>query len=439
MGILALRIIDGPVPLVVEGIAVIALLAVLARRPPRGRPVWRWVLELAAIAGLGAGVGVLACWVFGDLLDLFGVGLTLPARGWVAGAFAGVALGIVGLVRHGVPRRVVGGVAIVASVLAGTLGVNAAFGQYTTVASVFDLSTIPALPGADLNGSAQQPGALPVSAGWSAPVGMPAKGLVGSVTIPATVSGFHARPAVVYLPPAARTAHPPALPVVMLMSGQPGSPEDLFGAGKLERQLDAYAADHGGLAPIVVVPDQLGAPNRNPMCVDSVIGDSATYLTVDVPAWIRTHLTVLDGPEHWAIGGWSQGGTCAIQLGAAHPELFSVVLDVSGELAPAVGSVDATIAAGFGGDEDAYQAALPQSILAAKAPYPADSFAVFAYGELDTKYGPGSAVIEAAAREAGWQTALIESPGTAHDWYTVRYAWGQAFPELFAHLGLVAG
>ncbi len=187
--------------------------------------------------------------------------------------------------------------------------------------------------------------------------------------------------------------------------------------------LNAYAAEHAGLAPIVVVPDQLGAPNRNPMCLDTAIGNSATYLAVDVPNWIRGHLNVMQGAEHWAIGGWSQGGTCSIQLGAAHPDLFSAVLDVSGELGPSIGSADATTDAAFGGDASAYQAALPVSILAASAPYPAGRYGVFAFGELDTEYGPGSAVLEAAARDAGWgETTLIESPGTAHDWYTVRYA-----------------
>src|SRR5262249_38110816 len=159
------------------------------------------------------------CWLLGDVLDLFGVTLTLPMRGWVAAAFAASAVGIAGLVRHGALRRLVAGVAVVASLLAGALGVNAAFGQYTTVASVLDLSPTPALPDAALQGRAQPAGPLPVSAGWAPPADMPSSGLVGSVRIPATESGFAARPAVVYLPPAARTAHPPALPVLMLMSG----------------------------------------------------------------------------------------------------------------------------------------------------------------------------------------------------------------------------
>jgi len=46
--------------------------------------------------------------------------------------------------------------------------------------------------------------------------------------------------------------------------------------------LDAYAANHEGLAPIVVVADQLGTPTANPLCLDSALGKSETYLARDL-------------------------------------------------------------------------------------------------------------------------------------------------------------
>jgi len=51
-----------------------------------------------------------------------------------------------------------------------------------------------------------------------------AAGVVSTVVIPGSVSGFAARPAWVYLPPAALVRNPPALPVLVLLHGQPGSP-----------------------------------------------------------------------------------------------------------------------------------------------------------------------------------------------------------------------
>ncbi len=98
--------------------------------------------------------------------------------------------------------------------------------------------------------------------------------------------------------------------------------------------MDALATIDRGLAPIVVVPDQLGPRSANPMCVDGKLGNSRTYLTRDVPAWITSHLKVQTAAAAWTIGGFSQGGTCAIQLGAGDPSRFGNLIDVSGEGRP---------------------------------------------------------------------------------------------------------
>ncbi len=64
----------------------------------------------------------------------------------------------------------------------------------------------------------------------------------------------------------------------------------MFTAGQMGTVLDAYARAHHGRAPIVLSVDQLSAPGRNTMCVDSRLGDVDTYVTEDVPAWVRSHL-----------------------------------------------------------------------------------------------------------------------------------------------------
>ncbi len=144
---------------------------------------------------------------------------------------------------------------------------------------------------------------------------------------------------------------PPALPVVVLLPGQSrgSGPEDLETGGHIAETMDAVATLHAGLAPIVVVPDQLGPDSGNPMCVDGPLGNSRTYLEQDVPAWITSHLRVQTGASAWTIGGFSQGGTCAIQLGAGDPGRFGNLIDVSGELGPTLGSPEASIARGFSG------------------------------------------------------------------------------------------
>jgi enterochelin esterase-like enzyme len=429
-----IRVIGGPLPLVLGILAALAALVLVLRPLPRARRL-PWAAAVVVALSMGAGLGLLVCWLVGDVINAFDVSLSPTSRAWVAIAFAGVALATVSLFRSRARRRVAAIAGAVIFVLLGAVGVNADFGQYPTVASILGISSLPDLPVEDLAAQRASIGSAAATPDWRSPAGVPSKGVVGGVTIAATVSHFAARQALVYLPPAALVANPPALPVLVMLSGQPGSPENVFISGHLDAVLDGIAAQHHGLAPIVVVPDQLSAPEKNPMCVDSAIGNSATYLTVDVPAWIRANLDVQSGSSAWGIGGFSQGGTCAIQLGAGHPDLFGSIVDISGELEPKVGTPEVTIAKGFAGDAAAYAAAKPLSIIARHAPFP-DTVAIFAVGELDAKYTPWIATVATAGKSAGMHTTVLTSPGTAHDWHTVKYALENGMTVLYARWGL---
>jgi S-formylglutathione hydrolase FrmB len=370
--------------------------------------------EVLAWAAVGVLVGAGIAWLASDVLDLFGVGLSPTTRMWSAALFAGLALVILGLVTLPRRGRVVAVLALPLVLLTAAAGVNSDFGQFPTLRTALGIPVFGALDTKPTIGT---------------------HGTVGTVIIPPTLSGFHARPALVYLPPAAIQVHPPVLPVVEMLSGQPGSPQDVFTAGHLASILDGWAAKHGGTAPIVVVPDQLGAPEQNPMCVDSALGNSATYLTVDVPTWVRAHFRVASAPAGWAIAGFSQGGTCAAQLGAGHPELYGTLFDISGELAPKAGTPEQSVQAAFGGSQAVYAAAAPAAILAAHAPY-RSLRAILAVGGNDARYLPWTHTLADAATAAGVSTTIIISPGTSHDWPTVRYAWSTAMPLLARALGL---
>ena len=442
-GFASVSITSGWLPIVVDvaaiGLLVAVLLGLFIRRP-RMRPL----LIVVLAAALGVAVGLFLSWLLSDRLDLFDVSLSPVSRAWVAGAFGGAGIGIAALFRRGRWQRVVAGAAIPIVLLAGAIGVNADFGQYTTIGSLAGGAAATRLPASAL--ALQQPGAPGLTATakkdvsaplWRepAPSGLPKHGIVGTVRIPGTASHFAARDAYVYLPPAALVAHPVALPVLILLSGQPGGPANVILAGKVPQIMNTFAAAHHGLAPIVVVPDQLGAPQLNPMCLDSSLGNVKTYLTVDVADWIRTHLTVQTAASAWAIGGYSEGGTCSIQFGSADPQHFGNILDISGQLAPKNGSLAQTIQLGFGGDSAAYQAALPEHVLAANTPY-RDTTAVFVTGQLDAKYSAISVTMSAAASAAGMHVTRLVSPGTAHDWHTVQWALVDAAGPIYAHLGL---
>ncbi|TPW77955.1 alpha/beta hydrolase [Schumannella soli] len=444
-------IIGGPLPWIIGALAALALgLAIVLtlrgrrlRGPHISRPL-RATIVLAA-AALGAGIGAALCWLLSDQLQVLEVSLSPVSRAWVAAAFAAVAAFAATMVFTPAGGRVIATFGVVLAVTVGALGVNADFGQYPSIGSILGAPAEAPLPASLLaaqkqhapGGTAPRDGDADDLTHLAAPADQPRDGVIGTVTIPATTSHFAARHAYVYLPPRAIASPQTALPVLILLSGQPGGPDNMVQAGDLRRIADGYASHHDGLAPIIVVPDQLSRPDNNPMCLDSALGNSATYLTVDVPHWILTHLDVDDVNGAWALGGFSQGGTCTIQLGSQHPELFTALLDISGQVAPFNTSVANTIAVGFHGDAAAYRAALPLTVLAARAPY-ANTTAVFSSGELDARYGPGVTQMAAAAKAAGMSVTRITSPGTAHDWTTVRWSLAHGLPTIAQHLGLGA-
>lgn len=156
-------------------------------------------------------------------------------------------------------------------------------------------------------------------------------GAVVEVVIPGVVSGFHGRPAVVYLPPAWFLRPKPALPVVELLHGSPGGPRDWTRAAAVDVTSDRYAAFHRGQAPIIVSPDINGSFDGDSECTDGTAGNVETYLTVDVPHWVDASLAPSRLSRDWAIGGLSEGGTCAMSLSLRHPAQFPTFLDFGGD------------------------------------------------------------------------------------------------------------
>ncbi len=435
--LLGVNIISGwfPVSVMVFGLVVVVILAFasLGRRVPRRR----WVTRIGLAAVFGAVGGWCVGWWVSDLWNPFDAALSVGTRLWLMATGVGIGLAVANLWGTRWWARVVAIVSIPTIVFVGAVGVNADVGEYPTLSAALNLTAIAPLnirQSPDLTSS----GASPTWQNWKPPPVMPRTGTLGSVTIPGIVSHFTARPAIVYLPPAALVASGPQLPVMIVMSGQPGTPSDIFVKGAFRHALDGFAAVHNGMAPIVVVPDQLGTQTANPMCVDSPLGNSASYITVDVVDWIQAHLNVDPDRTAWTIGGFSQGGTCAIQLGAADPGRFGSILDISGQEAPRNGTRAHTIGVGFGGDSPKYDAAAPLTILAKNAPY-VDEFAVFAVGENDTRYRPVQEKLSRAAIAAGMTVDAVTIKGTAHDWYTATEGLRQGLELVDQRLGLAAG
>jgi enterochelin esterase-like enzyme len=216
-----------------------------------------------------------------------------------------------------------------------TLGINAFYGLHPTLASFLGISLAPKVDLDPVQPHAPVQHQAPLWESWKPPADLPAEGTTAEVVIPPKISGFASRPAGLYLPPAAQVPNPPALPLVVLMMGQPGTPDPQFIAAVLNN----YASQHDGLAPIVVVADQLGDPYVDNLCLDSPLhGRPETFINRDVVDWARSHLHIIDDRKYWTIAGYSPGGQCAISFAAKYPSVWGNVLDISGEEYPGAGS-----------------------------------------------------------------------------------------------------
>jgi enterochelin esterase-like enzyme len=446
--ILTLNIVDGTVVVIFSLLSALALGYLVVRRTNlrsasepismRKHPTRRWLVTVLAGAGVGAVAAVAILFVCEGVLNVFGLPLDPDTHAWVIGAFAAVGVAVVNLWTSRWWRKAIAVVAILLFAGTATLGINAGYGLNPTLASLLNIDTghplaVPRpLASATPTPTASAP-PQPLWESWKPPAGMPATGKFGTVTIPNTASGFVARPAYLYLPPAALVPNPPALPVLIMMMGQPGGPES---SALFLPTLNAMAAANRGLGPIVLTIDQIGSPTKNPLCIDSPAGKVHTYVMTDVVNYIRANLHVATGRRYWAVGGYSNGGECALSFGAKHPDVFGSILDISGEIGPSLGSASTTLRLGFGGNTAAYDAEQPLTIM--KATHYTDTLAIFTSGSKDSVYTPQGAIAEAAAKAVGMTTARFIGPGVGHRSDAILFALPKGLPLLYPRWELQA-
>jgi S-formylglutathione hydrolase FrmB len=425
-------LIAGPLPaiLLIGALLALAWLAAGRNAPRRTSPEGdapsgnasgaastAWLAIFAPLIAIAAG-GVIALltWMinnvwrpFPDLLPF-----TIVFWSWVALTGMGLALARLPLLRTW-PRRaaaIAAGVLVLATAANQVNGyfqaypsLRVALGPWLDPKPVFtrtvNVTEVVAKPGQTL------------ASVWHPPPRMPKTGAVYQVDIPGVRSGFAARAGYIYLPPAYLAAPRPQLPVLVLLAGQPGDARAWLDSGRLQAMMDGFAERHNGLAPVVVMPDDLGSEFANPMCLNSRLGDVQTYLTVDVPNWIISHLQVRPPRRGWAIGGFSEGGTCAIQLSTQAPRLYPIFVDISGQIEPTLGSRHLTISKAFGGDAAAFARVDPIVVLA-HTRFPRNA-GVFVGGTNDRVYTPQQRIMYADARHAGMKVTFTYLPG-GHSW-----------------------
>lgn len=225
-------------------------------------------------------------------------------------------------------------------------------------------------------------------------------------------------------------AKPPSLPLVVMMMGQPGNPDPV----PIASVLNALAARHHGLAPVVIVADQLGDPLHDTLCLNTPrYGNVETYITRDVTDWAEKHLPITVDHRFWSIAGYSNGGLCGLSFGLDHPDLFSNVLDISGEEFPGAEHPQATLSDIFHGDQAAYDRTKP-ILRFGSVGFPGS--VIFTACRDDPGYHLVAVQELRAAQRAGVASTFIDLPTGGHGIGALMGGLQGGLPLLYGSLGL---
>jgi S-formylglutathione hydrolase FrmB len=375
----------------------------------------RWYLfglptiVLAAAAVTGAAATTL--WLTETVTDAYPLSFAL----WVGMAVAAL-IGLPFLIRHAaMPRRYAAAAAVPLTLAGALLLVNDEYGQWPTTGDLLGHTARPHTSALD---------AQPDTA---------RSGVLAALDPPATTSHFAHRPGSVYLPPAYFTAARTRLPVIIMLAGVPGATSQWPTSGKAVAAADAYAAGHHGLAPILLFVDNNGSRTGDTECVDGPRGNAETYLTVDVPEFATRALQISRDPRRWAVVGFSEGGTCAVDLTLRHPALFHAFVDLAGDARPTLGNARRTVAELFGGDPAALAEYDPAQLLTTRRYDGVVGW--FAAGTGDQATLEVSRRLAALAPGSGLVVHQFTGVG-AHNWQFASAAFARVLPEVSADLGL---
>jgi S-formylglutathione hydrolase FrmB len=265
---------------------------------------------------------------------------------------------------------------------------------------------------------------------------LPDHGETLAVTIPGRVSKFQTSQAYVYLPPVWFKNPEPQLPVIELIAGVPGQPSDWTRAGYADTTSTAFAEQHDGMAPILVIPANNGLATPDTECSNSVFGNAETYLITDVPTYMQTNFNAAIGKHSLAVAGLSAGGTCAEMLALRNPKTFSIFASYSGYASPTYINDDEqqTIDQLYAKSKANYEAHNPVHLLKTTQ-FPGMS-AWFTAGTGDPQPLAASKQLAALARSAGMTQVCDSAPPGGHDFIFWAAAFKSSLPWLSWKLGL---
>ncbi len=136
------------------------------------------------------------------------------------------------------------------------------------------------------------------------------------------------RPGLVYLPPGFSAGR--RYPVVYLLHGMPGSPDEYPSGTGLVGFADQSIAS-GTLRPFIAVMPAAGPSDRYN---GEWAGPWAAGVADRIVPWVDAHLPTLAAARGRVIAGLSAGGFGAIDIALRHPGLFGTVESWSGYVVP---------------------------------------------------------------------------------------------------------
>lgn len=124
-------------------------------------------------------------------------------------------------------------------------------------------------------------------------------------------------------------------PVIELIHGQPGLPQDWINVAGVQVTLDALVNKGLAKPAVLVMPDANGGNDISLQCLNQVRGpQDLTYLGLDVPDQIARLLRVQPPGPAWGIAGYSEGGFCAANMALQLRRRYGFAASLSGYFSP---------------------------------------------------------------------------------------------------------
>ena len=124
-------------------------------------------------------------------------------------------------------------------------------------------------------------------------------------------------------------------PVIELLHGQPGKPEDWITVVGVTDTFDHLLQEGLAQPAVLVMPDVNGGERISLQCLNQVGGpQDLTYLAEDLPNQIARILRVQRPGSAWGVAGYSEGGFCAANMALRYPHRYGSAAVLSGYFQP---------------------------------------------------------------------------------------------------------